>query len=74
MKNSEDWVKEINKLDKKQESIEKLISKQTDSLILQGLEMLHGRIVEELFEAIEEHDYVIWHEESYEPGAGEDWD
>ncbi len=73
MKNSKDWIKEINKLDKKQESIEKLISKETDSLILEGLEMLHGHIVEELFEAIQEVDYVIRHEESYEPGAGETW-
>ena len=73
MKNLEDWIKEINKLEKKQKSIEKLISKETDSLILEGLEMLHGHIVEELFEAIQEHDYVIRHEESYEPGAGETW-
>ena len=69
-----DWIKnKINKLDKKQKSIEKLISKETDSLILEGLEMLHGHIVEELFETIEEHDYIMYHEENYEPGAGEDW-
>ena len=74
MKNLEDWVKEINKLEKKQESIEKLISKETDSLILEGLEMLHGHIVEELFEAAcVEGELLQRHEESYEPGAGEDW-
>tara|TARA_B110000908_G_C10251333_1_gene452246 strand:+ start:809 stop:1102 length:294 start_codon:yes stop_codon:yes gene_type:complete len=80
MKNLEDWIKEINKLEKKQKSIEKLISKETDSLILEGLEMLHGYIVEELFEAycVEaelrvEAELLLRHEESYEPGAGETW-
>jgi|TARA_B110000977_G_scaffold155640_1_gene197981 hypothetical protein len=73
MKNSKDWIKEMNELDKKQESIEKLMNKETDSLILEGLAMLHGHIVDELFEAMHECEYAIRHEESYEPGAGEDW-
>ena len=75
MKNSKDWIKEINKLDKKQESIEKLINKETDSLILESLEMLHGHIVEELFEAycVEAELRDELEEENYKFGAGEEW-
>ena len=73
MKNSEDWIKEIKKLDKERESIDKQISKETNPLVIRALLRLKDDIDEDWWDACVEAELLLRHEESYEPGAGETW-
>lgn len=63
-----DWIKEYERLSKKQESIDKLANEQTNPLIIEALVGLLGVVLEELHEAMYEANCLI-----PEPGAGEDW-
>jgi hypothetical protein len=74
MKNLEDWIKEINKLDKERESIDKQISKETNPLVIKALIRLKDDTIQDWWDACQEAELLLRHEKSEDKDEPEDKD